>query len=109
MLSRRARLERAWWGESEGCPGANAGTPLGSKLKKSCHHEARPPSHLSCRAFIVAHAQQMAEPEVVIPDDGAGDEDMAEVEGLEGMGADNEPTGLEDIEPTLADRTTFLE
>ena len=50
----------------------------------------------------------MAEAEVVIPEDGAGDEDM-EVEGLEGTAAENEPTGLEDIEPTMAERTTFLE
>lgn len=49
----------------------------------------------------------MAEPEVVIPDE-AGDEDMGE-EGIEGTAADNELTGLEDIEPTMAERTTFLE
>lgn len=49
----------------------------------------------------------MAEPEVVIPED-AADEDMAE-ESIEGTAADNEPTGLEDIEPTIAERTTFLE
>lgn len=51
----------------------------------------------------------MAEPEVVIPDDGPGDEEMGEGEGLEGTGAENDPTGLEDIEPTMAERTTFLE
>lgn len=51
----------------------------------------------------------MAEPEVVLPDDGA-DEDMDEVEGIGRTGVDdNEPTGLEDIEPTIAERTTFLE
>ena len=49
----------------------------------------------------------MAEPEVVI-DEGAGDEEMAE-DGLDGTAAENEPTGLEDIEPTFAERTTFLE
>lgn len=47
---------------------------------------------------------------MVIPEEGAGDEDMAEVEGFEGRGVDNsDPTGLEDIEPTIAERTTFLE
>lgn len=53
----------------------------------------------------------MAEPEVVIPEDGPGDEEMGEGEGegLEGTGAENEPTGLEDIEPTMGERTTFLE
>lgn len=51
----------------------------------------------------------MAEPEVVIPED-AGDEEMAETEGMEGTNIDNnEPTGLEDIEPTMPERTTFLE
>lgn len=45
----------------------------------------------------------------MIPEDGAGDEEMGEVEDIEGTGAENQQTGLEDIEPTLAERTTFLE
>lgn len=48
------------------------------------------------------------EPDVVVPEDGAGDEEMAEAEGTEAVG-ESEPTGLEDIEPTIAERTTFLE
>lgn len=51
----------------------------------------------------------MPEPEVVIPDDDPGDEEMGEGEGVEGTGAENEPTGLEDVEPTIAEHTTFLE
>lgn len=55
----------------------------------------------------------MAEPEVVIEDPTpTGDEEMAEATGLEGtdtMAEDNEPTGLEDIEPDVPERTTFLE
>ena len=51
----------------------------------------------------------MAEPEVVIEDPTAGDEDMAEVDVEENGADDNEPTGLEDIEPTIPERTTFLE
>lgn len=50
----------------------------------------------------------MAEAEVVIGDEGAGDEEMGD-DGLEGTATENEPTGLEDIEPTIAERTTFLE
>lgn len=38
-----------------------------------------------------------------------GDEEMVEVEVEEAEVADeNDPTGLEDIEPTLPERTTFL-
>lgn len=54
----------------------------------------------------------MAEPEVVIEeDDQLGDEDMAEVEIEDGEPTydDGGPTGLEDIEPTFPERTTFLE
>lgn len=53
----------------------------------------------------------MAEPEVVIAEEDIGDEDMVEVEVEEGDPTLEEggPTGLEDIEPTLPDRTTFLE
>ena len=56
----------------------------------------------------------MAEPEVVVVEgDQAGDEEMGEAEGIEDLvnapEDDGEPTGLEDIEPTLAERTTFLE
>lgn len=51
----------------------------------------------------------MAEPEVVIPEDGTGDEGMGDEESLEALGVENEPTGLEDIEPIIAERTTFLE
>lgn len=55
----------------------------------------------------------MAEPEVVIAEgDPAGDEEMGEAdveEGTENAPEDGEPTGLEDIEPTIPERTTFLE
>ena len=53
----------------------------------------------------------MAEPEVVIAEDQAADEEMGEAEGGEEIDApeDGEPTGLEDIEPTIPERTTFLE
>ena len=47
------------------------------------------------------------EPDVVVPED-VGDEEMAEAEGTEAVG-DNEPTGLENIEPDVVERTTFLE
>ena len=53
----------------------------------------------------------MAEPEVVIAeDDQAGDEEMGEAEGLEegDNTAEEGPTGFEDIEPTIPERTTFL-
>ena len=51
----------------------------------------------------------MAEPEVVIEED-IGDEDMAEAGGNEADPFDDAgPTGLEDIEPIIAERTTFLE
>lgn len=51
----------------------------------------------------------MADPEVTI--DPTGDDEMAEVDTAEeeGAGEDVEPSGLEDIEPTLPERTTFLE
>jgi len=56
----------------------------------------------------------MAEPEVVIGEgEPAGDEEMAEATGLEAgteaAADDGEPTGLEDIEPVVSERTTFLE
>lgn len=53
----------------------------------------------------------MVEPEVVIEeDDHMGDEDMAEVEIEDGEPYDDGgPTGLEDIDPTIPERTTFLE
>jgi len=47
------------------------------------------------------------EPDVVVPED-VGDEEMAEAEGTEAVG-DNEPTGLENIEPDVVERTTFLD
>ncbi|TKA79082.1 hypothetical protein B0A55_02521 [Friedmanniomyces simplex] len=51
--------------------------------------------------------------EGVIIDEGepAADEDMAEAEGIDATEAaeDNEPTGLEDIEPEVPERTTFLD
>lgn len=53
----------------------------------------------------------MADPEteVVIPEDEtAADEEMAEVEGDNG-GDETAPGGLEDIEPEIPMRTTFLE
>jgi hypothetical protein len=53
----------------------------------------------------------MAEPEEVIVED-AGDEDMAEAEEVEEVDndvEDGEPAGLEDVEPTIAERVTFLE
>lgn len=51
----------------------------------------------------------MADPEVSV--DPMGDEEMAEVEVIEAeaAGDDANPSGLEDIEPTVAERTTFLE
>ena len=53
----------------------------------------------------------MAEPEVIIAE--VGDEEMAEAEGVETVtevtAADEEPTGLEDIEPEVPERITFLE
>ena len=51
----------------------------------------------------------MADPEVSV--DPMGDEEMAEVEVIEAetAGDDANPSGLEDIEPTIAERTTFLE
>lgn len=54
----------------------------------------------------------MAEPEVVIdPTEGdAADIEMVEEdEGTAENGDEGEPTGLEDIEPTIPERTTFLE
>ena len=40
----------------------------------------------------------------------AGDEEMPEAEGIEAIDdAANEPTGLEDIEPDLPERTIFVE
>lgn len=51
----------------------------------------------------------MSDPEVVIAE---GDEEMGEAEGAEGIEdvpEDDGPTGLEDIEPTIPERTTFLE
>ena len=55
----------------------------------------------------------MSEPEVVIAEgDPAADEQMGEAEiegGMEYGGEDGDPTGLEDIEPTIPERTTFLE
>ena len=52
----------------------------------------------------------MAEPEVVIEeDDQVGDEEMGETETEEVDRDDGGPTGLEDIEPTIPERTTFLE
>lgn len=56
----------------------------------------------------------MAEPEVIISEgEPAGDEEMGEAEGVETVtetaAADDEPTGLEDIEPEVPERTTFLE
>ena len=53
----------------------------------------------------------MAEPEVVIAEENVGDEDIVEAEIEEGDPTLDEggPTGLEDIEPTIPDRTTFLE
>lgn len=51
----------------------------------------------------------MAEPEVIIAEE-AGDEDMGEAEEeiAQELGDDG-PTGLEDIEPTMPERKTFLE
>ncbi|KAK5119604.1 hypothetical protein LTR85_007433 [Meristemomyces frigidus] len=55
----------------------------------------------------------MAEPEVVISEgEPEGDEEMGEAEGVETVteaAADDEPTGLEDIEPDVPERTTFLD
>ena len=53
----------------------------------------------------------MAEPEVVIAGgEEEGDEEMGEAEGVDDVDdAPEDPTGLEDIEPTIAERTTFLE
>ena len=66
----------------------------------------------------------MAEPEVIVDEgDQAADEEMgeAEIEGTQAAGDsddndndndndnDGEPTGLEDIEPNVPERTTFLE
>lgn len=53
----------------------------------------------------------MAEPEVVVAEEDVGDEDMVEAEIEEGDPTLDEggPTGLEDIELTIPDRTTFLE
>ena len=54
----------------------------------------------------------MADPEIII-DEGepAADEEMgeAEIEGTQATAADDdEPTGLEDLEPDVPERTTFL-
>ena len=51
----------------------------------------------------------MADPEVTL--DPVADEEMAEVEVVDPEGAgDADPSGLEDIEPTIeTERTTFLE
>jgi len=50
----------------------------------------------------------------VIAEEPAGDEEMAEADGDETLAEataadDGEPTGLEDIEPEVPERTTFLE
>jgi hypothetical protein len=53
----------------------------------------------------------MAEAEEVSVED-AGDEDMGEAEEVDEVdndAEDGEPTGLEDVEPTIAERVTFLE
>ena len=54
----------------------------------------------------------MAEPEVdTVESDGADDE-MEEAEAIEegeNDGEEGEATGLEDVEPTIAERVTFLE
>ena len=54
----------------------------------------------------------MADADVVI-DEAVGDEEMGDATGLEPTEAvaadDDEPTGLEDIEPDIPERTTFLE
>ena len=53
----------------------------------------------------------MADADVVI-DEPVGDEEMGDATGLEpteAVEADDEPTGLEDIEPDVPERTTFLE
>ncbi|KAK5721888.1 hypothetical protein LTR15_006481 [Elasticomyces elasticus] len=54
----------------------------------------------------------MAEPEATI-EELQGDEEMAEagegIEATEAAADDNEPTGLEDIEPEFPERTTFLD
>ena len=54
----------------------------------------------------------MAEPEVVIADgDTADDEEMGGAEEEMEVAREDagDPTGLEDIEPTIPERTTFLE
>lgn len=54
----------------------------------------------------------MAEPEVVVDEGDAGvDEEMRGVEGVEdtGIAENGDPSGLEDIEPTVPERITFLE
>ena len=54
----------------------------------------------------------MAEPEAIIVEGDAGDEEMGEaevVEEVENDAEDDDPTGLEDVEPTIAERVTFLE
>ena len=53
----------------------------------------------------------MAEPEAIIVE-GEGDEEMGEaevVEEVENDAEDGDPTGLEGVEPTIAERVTFLE
>lgn len=52
----------------------------------------------------------MAEPEAFIEE--GGDEEMGEAEVVEEVEVDpedGEPTGLEDVEPTVSERVTFLE
>lgn len=48
----------------------------------------------------------MSEPEVVIDDNEVEMETVPDITADDG---DNEPTGLEDIEPTIAERTGFIE
>ena len=51
----------------------------------------------------------MAEADVLIPEDeSAGDEEMVEVVEVQN-GENEQPTGLEDVEPTLPERVSFLE
>ena len=53
----------------------------------------------------------MAETEAIIVED-RGDDEMGEAEVVEEVEVDlgdGEPTGLEDVEPTVSERVTFLE